>query len=71
LPVGSGRAGALVAAHPITRHQQKRRIGYEVEQIIKPAIRILDRPTVQLGLDLQYPTLSPIQGPIVWCVAVH
>ena len=34
----------------------------EVEQIIEPAMRIIIGPSVQLGLDLQYPTLRPIQG---------
>ncbi len=37
-------------------------IGDEVEQVIEPAMRIITGPTVQLGLDLQYPTLSPQQG---------
>jgi hypothetical protein len=55
------RPGAPVSPHPIPRHQQERRIGHEVEQIIEPAFMIADRPTVQLGLDLQYPALGPIQ----------
>ena len=36
-------------------------IGDEVEQIIEPAMRIITGPTVQLGLDLQYPSLRPKQ----------
>ena len=55
LAVDSGRACALVALHPFPCHQQKAGIGDEVEQIIEPTIRIVVRPTVQLGLDLQYP----------------
>ena len=58
LAVHARRASALVVPHPIPRHNQKRRIGYEVEQIIKPAVRILTRPSVQLGLDPQYPRLG-------------
>ena len=60
-PVHPGRARPLVAPHPIPRHQQERGIGDEVEQIIEPAMRIITGPTVQLGLDLQYPALRPIQ----------
>ena len=57
-----GGAGTLVAPHPIPRHQQERGIGDEVEQIIEPAMRIITGPTVQLGLDLQYPSLRPVAG---------
>ena len=51
--------GTLVPAHPIPCHQQERGIGNEVEQIVEPAMRIIASPTVQLGLDLQYPLLAP------------
>jgi hypothetical protein len=37
------------------RNQQERGISDEIEQIIEPAMRIITGPTVQLGLDLQYP----------------
>ncbi len=57
LAVHPGRACTLVAPHPIPRHQQEAGIGDEVEQIIEPAMRIIAGPTVQLGLDLQYPAL--------------
>ena len=49
---------------PRTRSQATSRnagIGDEVVQIIEPAMRIAGCPTVQLGLDLPYPSLSPIQ----------
>ena len=49
---------------PRTRSQATSRnagIGDEVEQIIEPAMRIITGPTVQLGLDLQYPSLRPKQ----------
>lgn len=58
LPVHSGRASAPVPPHPIPRDQQERGIGNEIEQIIEPAITIVGRPTVQLGLHLQYPALG-------------
>jgi hypothetical protein len=33
-----------------------------VEQVVEPAMRIITSPTVQLGLDLQYPSLRLKQG---------
>ena len=53
--VHPGGPGALVAPHPKPRHQKERGIGNKVVQIVEPAVRITDRPTVQFGLDLQYP----------------
>ena len=44
----------LVAPHPIPRHDEERRIGDEVEQVIEATVRIVGRPLVQLGLDPQY-----------------
>ena len=35
--------------------QSRRRVADEVEQVIEPTIRTVGRPSVQLGLDLQYP----------------
>ena len=35
--------------------QQERRVAHEVVQVIEPAIRIVGRPSMQLGLDPQYP----------------
>ena len=57
------RSGTLVTPHPIPRHQQERGIGDEIEQVIEPAMRIITSPTVQLGLDLQYPALRLHTGP--------
>ena len=68
--VDSGRACALVARHPFPRHQQKAGIGDEVEQIIEPAVRIVARPTVQLGLHLQYPLPGP-QRAQQWFTRIH
>jgi hypothetical protein len=61
-PVHSGRAGTLVSPDPVPRHQKERGVGHEVEQIVEPAMRIIVCPTVQLGLDLQYPQFRPEQG---------
>ena len=58
LAVHPSRARPLIAPHPIPRDQQERGIGDEIKQIIEPAMRIITGPTVQLGLDLQYPALS-------------
>src|SRR5215208_4320477 len=57
LAVHAGRAGTLVAPHPTPPNQQERRVTHEVEQIIKPSIRIVGCPLMQLGLDPQYPRL--------------
>ena len=49
---------------PRTRSQatsKERGIGDKVEQVIEPAMRIITGPTVQLGLDPQYPALRPAQ----------
>jgi hypothetical protein len=43
----------------------------EVEQIIEPAMRIITSPLVQLGLDLQYPPLGPVQHRLSRCVGIH
>src|SRR5207344_3566511 len=51
-----------VAAHPIPRHQKKRGIGHQVEQVVEPAAGIGAGPLVQLGLDLQYPSFRPVEG---------
>jgi site-specific DNA recombinase len=62
LPIHAGRARALVSPHPIPGHPKEAGIGDEVEQIIEPATRVIAGPTVQLGLDLQYPALRPKQS---------
>jgi hypothetical protein len=69
-PVHPGGAGTLVCPHPIPGHQQEGRIGYEVEHVVEPAMRIITGPTVQFGLDLQYPLLRPMQG-VLQFVGVH
>jgi hypothetical protein len=47
--------GSPVRPHPIPGDPKERGIGDEVEQVIEPSMRIFYCPTVQLGLDLQYP----------------
>ena len=62
MPVHPGCCGTLVTPHPIPPNQQEGGIGDEVVQIVEPAMRIITGPTVQLGLDLQYPLLRLVQG---------
>jgi hypothetical protein len=53
--VNAGSAGSLVTRDPAERHDQRRRVVHEVEQVIEPAARISRRPAVKLGLHLRYP----------------
>ena len=61
-PVHARRVRALVTRDPAERHEQRRRVMHEVEQVIKPAARISRRPTVKLGLHPRYPFPRPQQG---------
>src|SRR5512144_2095429 len=70
LAINPGRARPRVAPHPIPGHQQEAGITDEVVQIIEPAMRIAGCPAVQLGLDLPYPSLSPVQLTLQF-VGVH
>ena len=54
--------GPGVARDPVERHDQRRRVVHEVEQVVEPAARIGRRPTVKLGLHLRYPRPRP-DGP--------
>ena len=49
----------MVTRDPAIRHDQRRRVVHEVEQVIEPAARISRRPTVKLGLHLRYPRPRP------------
>jgi hypothetical protein len=51
------RSGTLVSPDPVPRHHEERRVGHKVKQIIKAAVGLGRRPTVQFGLDPQYPVL--------------
>ncbi len=53
--VHPGRARALVVPDPVPGDQQEAWVRDEVEQVVEPATRVVTGPTVQLGLDLQYP----------------
>jgi hypothetical protein len=59
--VHPGRSGTPVAPHSLPSHQQERGIAGEIEQIMKLLIWIVSCPTVQLGLDLPYPSLRAIE----------
>jgi hypothetical protein len=57
--VRAGGVRALVGRDPVKRHDQRRRVVHEVEQVIEPAARIGHRPTVKLGLHPRYPRPRP------------
>ncbi len=57
LAVDPCRACAPVAPHPAPCNEQERRVSNEVEEVGEPTRRIVDRPSVQLGLHPQYPPL--------------
>jgi hypothetical protein len=59
-PVYPRCSSSLVGPHPFPGHREEVRVVDEVEQIIKPAARIVGRPLVQLGLHPSYPSLSLI-----------
>jgi len=48
-----------VARDPFERDEQRCRAVLEVEQVVEPAASIGRRPTVKLGLHLQYPPVRP------------
>jgi len=55
---------AVVSRDPVKRHEQRRRVVHEVEQVIEPAARIGHRPTVKLGLHPRYPRPRPLRGTV-------
>jgi site-specific DNA recombinase len=62
--VHAGRARPLVTCDPVERHDQRRRVVHEVEQVIEPAAGIGHRPTVKLGLHPRYPHPRPDRPPV-------
>ena len=54
-PVDTGRPCPPVAPHTVPTDQQEGGISDEVVEVIEPTTGIIGRPTVQLGLDLEYP----------------
>ena len=61
-PSTPGVFAPAVARDPVERHDQRRRVVHEVEQVIEPAARIGHRPTVKLGLHLRYPPIAARPG---------
>jgi hypothetical protein len=53
-PVDPRRARPLVARHAFPRDDEHRRVTHQVEQIIKPATAVGDRPAVQFVLNPPY-----------------
>ena len=53
--IDTGRSCSPIAPHAIPADRQEGRVADEVEQVTKPTIRAVGRPSVQLGLDPQYP----------------
>ena len=71
-PVDPGGPGAPVPPHATPRHPQEGGIAYKAEQVTEPAVRIIPRPSVQFGLDLQYPSLVLIQhGVALQITGIH
>jgi len=57
LTVHPGRASPSVAPHPTPADKQERRVTDEVVEVVEPTSGVVGCPSVQLGLDLQYPRL--------------
>jgi hypothetical protein len=53
--VDARSVSAPVTRDPAERHEKRRRIVHEVEQVIEPAAGIGRSPTVKFGLHLRYP----------------
>ncbi len=60
--IDTSRSCSSITPHTIPADRQKGRVANEIEQVIKPTIRTVDRPSVQLGLDLQYPRAGLIEA---------
>jgi hypothetical protein len=60
--VHNRRARPPVTRDPIKRHDQRRRVAHEVEQVIEPAATISHRPTVKLACISDTLTPSPAGG---------
>jgi len=70
LAIYPGRAGALVALDPAPPNQQERRITDEVVEVAEPTCLLVGCPSVQLGLDPQYPRLG-LFSRRPRCVGIH
>src|SRR5262249_61763366 len=65
----AGGVRAPVPRDPAKRHDQRRRVTHEVEQVINPAAGIGRRPPVKLGLHPRYPRPRP--GSLVLGAAIR
>jgi len=63
-------SGPGIARDPFKRHNQRRRVVHEVEQVVEPAAGIGRRPTVKFGLHLRYPPTRP-QRPLRRCATIR
>ncbi len=68
--IDSSRARASIAPYASPRHREEGGIAHEVEQVAEPTLGAVGRPSVQLGLDSQYPGLGFFERR-PWCVGVH
>jgi hypothetical protein len=68
--VDAGRPGSPVAPHPLPGSHQEGGVTDEVVEVIEPAIGVVGCPSVQLGLDPQYPRLG-LLGRRPQCAGVH
>ncbi len=60
--INTSRSCSSITPHTIPADRPQGRVANEIEQVIKPMIRTVGRPSVQLGLDLQYPRASLIKA---------
>lgn len=72
-PVHPRSARALGPRHPSPCHSEEIRVTHEVEQVVKPATSIADRPLVQFGLHPTCPKpcrigVRPRLTTIQWCL---
>jgi hypothetical protein len=54
-PIDAGRSCSPVAPDPRPRNHEEGGVTHEVVQVLKATTGVVARPSVQLGLDLQYP----------------
>jgi hypothetical protein len=72
LAIHSRRAGPPVAPDPTPRLSEDSRVADEVVEVVEPTIGVVGGPSVQLGLDLRYPTPGQHAVPVcVRSVGVH
>ena len=60
--IDTDRSCSSIPAHAVPADREEGRVADEIEQVIKPTIGTVGRPSVQLGLDLQYPQAGLIEA---------